>query len=321
MPFRPPVTVAQVIGHHADRHAVDVVFTDGTSPGVPFPVVSAYGDALRSKYDPLPGRGQLVVVAFPAFANGETDERSGVVLGTIYPAMVDAITGASPFEAVENHWSGLQRMTTETGDVHMVHPSGTRLSMAPDGTANAPYPDAPAFLRHIVDSNEDQQSVAFSSDDLPTQGAVHLYALHSTGTYLDIDESGNVTVADASVASPIPFGVDIRGADVWIDASGNLTLKPATSASVTVESQDGTASFKIDGSGNVTLNPKSGSTLTITASGATISVDGSGNVTVDPTSTLTLAGGGEAVARANDPVMTAMGPGYIESGSTKVSSG
>jgi phage baseplate assembly protein V len=81
------------------------------------------------------------------------------------------------------------------------------------------------------------------------------------------------------------------------------------------------AVFEYDRSAHrLSIELPAGAALSIAAGQSSITVDTSGNVTISAAS-ITLAGGGAAVARVGDTVSCPAGTGTIVSGSSKVTSG
>lgn len=173
-------------------------------------------DGVRVSHAAMPGRFTEGIVVFPF-----GDNRNGVWLASIYAAQDDAYTTETDqFAEYNSHWSGYYDYLDGNGQSLVSFPDGTYLLVS-GSTAK------PSFYRHIVDDQQNRQLEQFTdSQRVPNPpSARHTYLHHASGTFVDIDPSGNLTVSGASGAQ---IELKTNNGYVLIDNSGVVTVNSAS---------------------------------------------------------------------------------------------
>lgn len=197
---------AQVTAQDAGNRTLTILLRDGQMLShVP---VLHYGpaDGVRINQAALPGRGNVGVVAL---LNG--DINSAVWLGAFQSALMDAVgSPTDPFLEYQSHFSGYWSSLTSSGATTQTWPDGTQVVV---GTEFSPQ-------RHIVSGTGQRVSVPFTQTErVPNPpGAFPVQLIHASGTEVEIDSSGNLTVSGVgtiSITSP---------STISIAATGNITI-------------------------------------------------------------------------------------------------
>ena len=216
------IRVGRVTAYNPPSGVVVSLKTSGQGPSVSVRMGRDYSDALRVRMRPLPTIGTWGLIFFP-----DGDIRSGVWGMAIEPGLLDALhyTGAvtDPYNDYDSHYSGYWFLRDGLGNFAEQHPDGSYF-IAASGTA------LPTIYRHIVDSNQIQQKVAFTrSDRIPHPPSPYYYLFHhQTGTQISCDVSGNVSVSgNATATLSIAFNwgtLAINSSGVSINLPGSNTL-------------------------------------------------------------------------------------------------
>jgi len=180
------ITSAQVVATDPENHAVIVQFTKQGNEQPTLPVrVMVVGpfDGVNIVQKPLPRRGTIGLVCA---VNG--DPRSLVWLGSIAANGNDAITSGpgNDFIDYESHFSGYYRFMDESGNTAEQWPDGTLLTIGTSGS--------PALYGHSTAGGSRQRvPVGQRVNSVPSAFPVNLD--HATGSKVQIDGSGNISVS------------------------------------------------------------------------------------------------------------------------------
>ena len=205
-----PITQALVLAQNPDTQSLTVMLRDGQGLSQPVPVmIPGPCDGLRIKQSAMPGRGTMGIVAFL-----NNDIRSGVWLGAIPTVMADAISNPTgdPFLNYESHFSGYWHSLDQSGSENTRWPDGSMLIV---GSGFTP-------TRHIQNSAGQRESVPVADSDRPaTISPMPITLKHSSGTTVEIDSSGNVTVAaSGTILASSPTSIEAKAPVVKIDNGG-----------------------------------------------------------------------------------------------------
>ena len=215
---------------------MQVVFkSTGQMLSAPVQVLYEYADALRVKQKPLPQVGTWGLVVFPY-----GDIRNGLWLGAYLPSAMDALTGTQasgqaatdPFIDYEAHFSGDWRLLDGLGNLSKQFADGSFIIGASGTTL-------PTVYRHTVDANNAQETLAYTRGDrIPAPPSPFNFIFqHATGTKLEVNSSGAVSVSGISTLS-IQFG----GTTLTISAAGLVTLALTGSETLNITQGGGSAS-------------------------------------------------------------------------------
>lgn len=211
-------------------------------------------DAMRVSHKAMPGRGTWGLVAFP-YGNAI----NGIWLGAHYPSFLDALsTNTDPFMDYDAHWSGAYEVMDKDGKWTKSFPDGTYIQSS-DSTAK------PTMYRHTVDSQQNQNLVEFKDTDrVPNPpSARHLFTHHASGTEIDIDPTGNVTITGATGAtSTVTFGK----ATLVVDKNGNIYATAAGGSQVQLTANQGT--LTVDQNGGIYGNAAPGQKVRLASGGS-----------------------------------------------------
>ncbi len=252
------IQVAQVIGHAPEQHGLLVMLPSGQFITNPIRVLkSGPCDGLRIHQTALPGRGTWGLVLFPY-----DDDRNGVWIGAFEANLIDAITttAGEPFTEYSAHWSGAWELMQDDGEWCKSFPDGTYVVVA-SGTIK------PTTYRHIVNPDQTQSRVVFTdADRIPTPPSPWYYRIqHATGSYIEIDPSGNVSVISPGGNVDVQAGgtctITVTGATT-INSTGNITATSQGNVDITAT---GTAAVTSSASASVTAPA-----ITLGASGQTL---------------------------------------------------
>ena len=219
----PPFAKCIVIGYNpADQDSVMVMLA-GTGQIIGYPVKMGHhgaADAMRIDQHPLPTRGTWGLVAF-----SDGDVRNGIWLCSYYPSKQNAVTSPNddPTVRYRAHWSG---------DWDYLDGSGLNAHEWADGSYFVAGSGAlPDTYRQTVDTDQNVNRTAYSrTERIPNPPSAFPFRyVHSSGTEVQIDASGNVTVTAAGGATAIITG---NSGTVEIGAGGEITLTPASTVTV-----------------------------------------------------------------------------------------
>lgn len=179
-------------------------------------LVHGPADGVRVSHGAMPGRFTEGVVLFPF-----GDNRNGIWIGSIYASQDDAYTTETDqFAEYNSHWSGYYDYLDGNGQSVVSWPDGTYLLVSGSTTK-------PTFNRHIVDDQQNRQLTQFTdAQRVPNPpSARHVNLHHASGTFVDIDPSGNLTVSGAANAQ---IQLKTNNGYVLIDSSGVVTVNSAS---------------------------------------------------------------------------------------------
>lgn len=220
-----------------------------------------YASALTAQQKPLPQIGSWGLVALV-----DADLRNAVWICAYLPSQQDALTttmasgsaATDPHIDYQAHFSGDWWMLDGSGNYSHQWVDGSALTIA-SGTA------LPKVYRHTVDASGTQQTIEFTrADRIAKPPTPNIYNFkHVTGTVLQVDVSGSVTVSGSSGATlSVTFGKTLM---TW-DVSGNVTVSGAAGATL-VEKFGGTT-FSVDASGLTSLVLPGSETFNISQGGS-----------------------------------------------------
>jgi len=227
------IVLAQVVSVSPDDHALGVIFSTlsgifpaGTGSPLQVKVLQRRG-SINAAVLEIPQVGEWGLVCFP-----HGSDQMAVWLGSInQDASNLAWDGIGKTTRLDQHESGAYSLVDDAGNLDVSFPDGTYVRVGTGST--------PADRFHHERQGDVRRSVPFS----PPTGApatVHLH--HSSGSSVQIDPDGTVTVQGIT--------------DVTVNADGAVTVD---AFSVTVESQ---SSVDVSGASAVTV-AGGGSAMTI----------------------------------------------------------
>ena len=222
----PAVAIAQVSAYDIVNHAIFVTLISGQQISESIRVLyNGNADALRINQEPLPLIGTWGLIAIP---NG--DIRGALWLGAFYPSAQNAITTSVPPTGNDtqtkyySHWSGAYWIIDPEGQFYFWLPDGTNFLVNAKNTA-------PILYRHIINSNNQQQTIAFSNSDRNPTPPNPYYATftHASGASVGIDNTGAIIAKSANNS----------GTTVEIDSGGNIHATGSGNAAATINMPGG----------------------------------------------------------------------------------
>lgn len=211
----PSIAIAQVGAYDVINHAVYVTLISGQQISESIRVLyNGNADALRINQEPLPLIGTWGLIAIP---NG--DIRAALWIGAFYPSAQNAITTSVPPTDEDtqtkyySHWSGAYWLIDPEGQSYFWSPDGTNFLINSNN-------NAPILYRHIINSNNQQQTIEFSNSSRnPTPPNPYYVTLnHPSEAYASISPIGVVTIQ----------GGKPQLASMTINASGVVTIQTGT---------------------------------------------------------------------------------------------
>lgn len=208
------ITTAVVVSQDPDNYALNVALQGqwgSQMPAVSVQVMT-HGprDAVRGSFPELPLPGQLGIVVFP-----RADDRNGVWIGAVSPALNDASTlapgnGNTAFAA---HFGGGVSVRTRDGTIYEQLPDGTILTIG-SGVA-------PVLTRHTVGPDQQRKRSAFTPADriaAPPAAPFAISITHPTGATATLSPTGNWSLTSAP-------GGTINGTAAHINLGDGGTLE------------------------------------------------------------------------------------------------
>jgi hypothetical protein len=214
---------AQVSATDPDNYSVYCFLCTqaGQGPTVPVRVlVPGACDGVRINQAALPGRGTIGVVGAL-----DGDPRALVWLGAV-PANandgINTIPGQNNLEHMK-HFSGYWELLDEAGNTTMYWPDSSNMVIGPtSGVLNN---------HRVVNGTRQVQTLAPGGITANKPSPFPVTFTHSTGTYINIDPSGNVTVSsvaaiNASAATTINAfaGNSINAKSPVVNVTGSTTV-------------------------------------------------------------------------------------------------
>lgn len=255
MPGMPLITVGMVVGHDPDGGGVMIALkSSGQIPGDPIKVLyNGPADALRIHQQPLPARNTFGIICFPY-----GDMRNGVWLGAFYPSNLDAITstgsGQGTSSAVDAfidymaHFSGFWQLLDGSGNQATQWPDGSFLTMSAAS-------GLPQTYRHTVENNERVKIPYLLSDRIAAPvDPFTLQFKHISGTAVTINDAGTLSVSGVS------------GSEVIVNADGDMIINIKDGRTFKVNCNG--ADLEIDAGGNININADNGGEVNISEGGA-----------------------------------------------------
>ena len=183
-------------------------------------------DGLRVRQGPLPRPGTTGLCAWPY-----GDSRNGVWICSLYSGQQDATQPGDPHADYDSHWSGYWHLLDQSGQAFTSYPDGSYVTLSDE-------PGLPAVTRHIVDQNQKRQAVPVAATDrLASPPSPRPYRFHhGSGTQVDIDASGNTSVA---VQPGQTLRIAAGGTTITVAASGAVSILLASGETLGV----GTGAF------------------------------------------------------------------------------